>query len=286
MGLVGNEWPKFEPPYRELRARLENSTGPAQMLVATEVVDLFAPHAAAHQHLMEAIAQQTEVGALLLGLADIAEQLNLAPPVSAHFKEAAQPGAQAQRFIWQSSPTKATSLKLGNLSFEFGAFSELITGVIATTSKGVLGEADVILKAAGVLLIISSLYKATAVKLDEREATVFCGFAKAPRKSDGGVKEEVILAHTNAVRHTVSLMPLDMEKLGNALYKLAEIKSVERVAGHAGTWRIIENHNVKNWERARFLTTWAHYFRSYHTLRAVCRICPAAWKAAARRWPW
>jgi hypothetical protein len=241
--LVGNGWPELESRYCELRTRLEISTGPVQMLLATKVVDLFAPHAAAHQHLMESIAQKTEAGALLFGLADIAEQLNLAPVVSAHFKEAAQPGAQAQRFIWQSNPTKATSLKLGNLSFEFGALSELIIGVIATTSKDVLGEADVILKAAGVLLLISSLYKATAIKLDEREATVFCGFAKAARNHEA--KTEAILGRTNKVRRAVSLKPLDKEELGNALYKLAEIKSVERVEGKTEMWRIIEKHNVK-----------------------------------------
>jgi len=247
--LVGAEWPQIETRYRDLRAQLERATGPAQMRAAAEVVQLFAPYAAARERLSAAIAAQTEAGKVLFALADIADQLGLDPTVSAQFKEAAQPGSQ-QRFVWQSSPTKATSLKLENvvLSFELGAFSEFVLGLIVTATKDVLGETNAILQAAGVLLMVASLYKATAVKLDEREATVFCGFAKAPRKPDGGVKEEVILAHANAVRHTVSLKPLDMEELGNALYKLAEIKSVERVAGQAGTWRIIEKHNVKKWK--------------------------------------
>ena len=246
IALVGADWPKLEAQYRDLHARLEGDAGPAQMLAAAEMTQLFAPYDAARERLNDAIAAQTEAGKVLLALADIADQLGLDPAVSAQFKEAAQPGSQ-QRFVWPSSPTQATSLKLENvaLSFELGAFSEFVLGLIVTATKDVLGGTNVILQAAGVLLMIASLYKATAVKLDEREATVFCGFAKAPRKPDGGVKEEVILAHANAVRHTVSLKPLDMEELGNALYKLAEIKSVERVAGQAGTWRIIETHNVK-----------------------------------------
>ena len=246
INVIGRDWAQLEPQYRQLFKRLESSAGPMQMLAAAEVVELFAPFDAARERLNDAIAAQSEGGKVLLALADIADQLGLDPAVSAQFKEAAQPGNR-QRFVWQSSPTQATSLKLENvaLSFELGAFSEFVLGLIVTATKDVLGGTNVILQAAGVLLMIASLYKATAVKLDEREATVFCGFAKAPRKPDGGVKEEVILAHANAVRRTVSLKPLDMEEMGNALYKLAEIKSVERVAGQAGTWRIIEKHRVK-----------------------------------------
>jgi hypothetical protein len=242
--LVGAEWPNIEAQYRDLRTKLESTTGPAQMLAAADLVQLFAPYAAARECLSAAIAGETEEGSILVSLADFADQLGLDPTVSAQFKKAAQPES-SQRFMWQSSPTKATSLKLDNLTlnFELGAFSEFLIGLITTATKDVLGEANMILKAMGVMLIIASLYKATSIKLDEREATVFCGFAKAPTRK-GGVKEEVILAHANAVRHAVSLKPLDRQELGNALHKLAEIKSVERVAGQSATWRIIEQHNV------------------------------------------
>jgi hypothetical protein len=243
--LVGAEWPNIEVQYRDLRVKLESTTGPAQMLAAADLIQLFAPYAAARERLSAAIAGNTEEGSILVSLAELADQLGLDPSVSAQFKEAAQPES-SQRFIWQSSPTKATSLKLENviLSFEFGAFSEFLIGVITTATKDVLGEAGVILKAMGVLLLLASLYKATSIKLDEREATVFCGFAKAPMRR-GGVKEKVILAHVNAVRHAVSLKPLDRQELGNALHKLAEIKSVERVAGQSDTWRIVEKHNLQ-----------------------------------------
>jgi hypothetical protein len=90
--------------------------------------------ASARERLNDAIAAQTKVGEILFNLADLADQLGLGPNVSRRFREAAQPGS-SQRFIWQSSPTKATSLKLGNISFEFNALSDLITGVIVTASK-------------------------------------------------------------------------------------------------------------------------------------------------------
>jgi hypothetical protein len=207
-------------------------------------MQLLAPYAPARERLNDAIAAQTKVGEILFNLADLADQLGLDPTVSRQFREAAQPGS-SQRFIWQSSPTKAISLKLGNFSFEFGALSEFVTGVIATASKDVLGEANLILRAAGVLMLIRSLYAATAIKLDEREATVFGGFVTATKKAGDGVTEKVILAHTNKVRHSVRLQPLDRQELGNALYKLSEIKSVERVEGTTDMWRIIEKHHLK-----------------------------------------
>ena len=244
--LVGEEWPNIEAQYCDLVARLGSTTGPDQMRTAADLVQLFAPYTAARERLSAAIAGQTEEGSILVSLADLADQLGLNPTVSAQFKEAAQLDG-SQRFIWQSSPTKATSLKLENvrLSFELGAFSEFLVGLITTATKDVLGEANPILQAMGVLLMIASLYKATNIKLDEREATVFCGLAKMSPRKGGSVKEEEILESANKVRRAVSLKPLDKQELGNALYKLAEVKSVEQIAGRTKTWRIIEKHNLK-----------------------------------------
>ena len=243
--LVGAGWPNIEAQYRDLRARLESTTGSAQMLVAADLVQLLSPFVAARERLNTAIAATTEEGSILVRLAVLADQLGLDPSVGSKFRQAAQL-ENSQRFIWQSSSTKATSLKLENvrLSFELGAFTEFLIGVITTTTNDVLGEANLILKAMGVLLVLTSLYKATAIKLDEREATVFCGFAKAPTRKDGGVKENVILKHANAVRREVSLKPLDRQELGNALHKLAEIKSIERVSDQPLIWRIVEKYDL------------------------------------------
>src|SRR6185369_2515394 len=131
------------------------------------------------------------------------------------------------------------------IEFEPGATMEFLAGLITTAAKDTLGAPSVVLQAMGFLLMVSSLYKATTIQLDEDEATVFCGFARASQRGDVGVKEEVILAHANLVRHAVSLKPLDAQECGNALYKLAEIRSVERVAGQVDTWRIIERHTVQ-----------------------------------------
>ena len=240
--LVGEQWPKIEPQYRDLRYQLENTTGPTQMRAAAELVQILAPYAAARERLNEAIAAQTEAGAMAFQLADLAKRLGLDPDVSEQIRNAAQPSS-SQRFIWQPSPTKATSLKLANVvvSFDFGMFSEFLVGLITTSIKDVIGEANGVLKAAGALLMIASLYKAAAIKLDEREATVFYGFAQAGCEA----KESVILANTNRVRQTVSLKPLDKQELGNALQKLGEIRGIKRVKGKSDLWRIIENHNAK-----------------------------------------
>ena len=245
--LVGPEWKNIKEQYYNLRDRLESSTGPDQMLIAANIVQLFAPFAAAREHLSIAITRVAEEGSILISLANLADQFGLDPAVSMQFKKAAQPGS-SQRYIWQSSPTKAISLKLENviLSFEPGAFSEFLIGLVTTATKDVLGEPNIILRAMGVLLMIASLYKVTSIKLDEREATVFCGLAKTAPRKGSGVKEELILEHTNTVRRKVSLKPLDRQELGNALYKLAEIKSVELVNGQLKTWRIVEKYNLKH----------------------------------------
>jgi hypothetical protein len=209
------------------------------MLAAAGIIEMFAPYSAAREKLKEAITVETEIGHILLGLTTIADQLNLDPVVSMQFKVAARP-LNDERFIWQSRPTKATSVKLGNLTFEFGQLAELIIGLVTTISKDVMGEANLILKAAGVLLLISNIYKATVVKLDEREATVFYGFTKVGPEAE----EEAILTQTNQVRRAASLKPLNRRELRNALYKLAEIKSVVRVEDSKKRWRIIEHHNV------------------------------------------
>ncbi len=242
IALVGADWPKLEAQYRDLRARLEGDAGPAQMLAAAEVVELFAPFDAARERLNDALAAQTDAGAVLLGLADVAEQLGLDSAVSALFKDAAQSGGP-HRLILQKSPTQAKSLKLGNLSFDFGDLAELVTGLIATTHTEIIGQTSYILLAAGVLLILRALYKVTAVKLDEREATVFWGFAQAAQ--NGEAAETAILAQANTARAEVGLEALEPLELKNALHKLAEIKSVARAEGKAETWRVIEKHNVK-----------------------------------------
>ena len=240
--LVGEQWPKIEHQYRDLRYQLENSSGAAKMRAAAELVQLFAPYADARERLNDAVAAQLETGAIVLQLAELAKQIGLDPATSEQIRNAAQPSG-TERFIWQSSPTKATSLKLANLiiSFDFGMFSEFLVGLITTSIKDVIGEANGILRAAGALLMIASLYKATAIKLDEREATVFYGFAQAGREA----KQDDILVHTNQVRQAVSLKPLDKQEMGNALHKLASIRSVVRVKDTPDLWRIIENHKTK-----------------------------------------
>lgn len=240
--IVGSKWPEIEAQYHALCARLESTKGPTQMRTAAELVELFAPYADARERLNDALRAHTEVGRILLSLADLGNQLGLESFLITHLRNAAE-SFSTQRFIWQSSPTKATSLKIANvlINFECGAFCVFLSGLITNTTKDVLGETNKLLQAAGVLLIIASLYKITAIKLGEREATVFYGFALAGREA----REEDILADTNRVRLAVNLKLLDKQELGNALHKLAEIRSIERVKGFTDVWRIIESHHVK-----------------------------------------
>jgi hypothetical protein len=240
--LVGSKWPEIESQYFALCAQLQSTKDPSQMRAAAELVELFAPYAEARERLNDALKGQTEAGRIMISLADLGKQIGLDSAVITQLRNAAEPSS-SQRFIWQSSPTKASSLKLANVvvNFEFASFTEFIVGFITTGIKDVIGEANGILQAAGALLMMASLYKATNIKLDEREATAFYGFAQVGREA----REDVILAETNRARQAVNLKPLDKQELGNALYKLSEIKSIERVKDTPDQWRVVENHHVK-----------------------------------------
>ena len=238
---VGEEWPQIEPRYRELRVRLEQSTGPIAMLAAADVAELFAPYEKARILLREAVARQTETGQVLLGLGDVADQLQFGPAVGARFREAAL-ATERTRYVLASGPTKAKSLKFANLDFDFGNLSELVAGLIVTTVKDITTQTDVLLVVAAGRLILKALYKATTVALDEREATVFYGFAQVAEEKLA--KERAILAGTNKVRAEVHLKPLDLTDLRNALFKLEQIKAIKSVQGEDGIWRIVEGHNV------------------------------------------
>lgn len=238
---VGEGWPQIEPRYRERLAQLEHGTGPAAMLAAAEIAELFAPYEKARVLLHEAVARQTETGQVLLGLGDVADQLQFEPGVGARFREAAL-ASERTRHVLASGPTKAKSLKFANLDFDFGNLSELVAGLIVTTVKDITTQTDVLLVVAGVLLILKALYKATTVALDEREATVFYGFARVAEKKLA--KERAILAGANKVRAEVHLKPLDLTDLRNALFKLEQIKAIKSIQGEDGVWRIVESHNV------------------------------------------
>jgi hypothetical protein len=154
------DYSNIEEQYLNLQKQLKNTVGPAQMRAAAELMQLLAPYDAARERLNNAIILQNEVGENLFSLADFADQLGLDSTVSLQLRKAAQARGPEERIIWQTSPTKATSIKMGNFNFEFGACSEFFVGVIATVCKDVLIEANLILKALGVLMVIRSLYAA------------------------------------------------------------------------------------------------------------------------------
>jgi len=237
IALIGDDWPQLADRYRQLKAALADEEG--QWLASVEIIELFAPYAAARERLNRAILEQDLRGSVALGLADIAAQIGATPA-------AAAPPEPRMRSISLKSPAQATSIKLGNFSFDFGEVSELAAGVIMTGSDviGDLGVKHYVLVAAGVLLIARSLLKAMTVELSEREATVFYGLAQAAGP-DKTATEAAILQRANAARKEVGLKPLDADDLRNALHRLAEIKSVGRVEGSPDRWQIVEQYHLK-----------------------------------------
>lgn len=251
--LVGKDWPNIETKYRGLCTRLKSTTGLEQMRTAAELQRLLAEYDNARKYLRNAIMSQTIAGEIFFNMAELTEQLGFDASVISLLREAAIQPISSERIIFMDGPTRAVSVKLGNIRFNFDALINFIFGVIATISKNVLGQPNLLFKAAGVLTIIHSFYKVINIELSERDVTVFLGLINATGGPGNGVKEEVILDYTNIVRNSISLKPLDSLELGNALYNLSEIKSIERVAGINDMWRVIETYHMDRLKEGEYL---------------------------------
>jgi hypothetical protein len=240
IALVGGAWPELEPRYRDLRKALDDRE--RKWLASVEIIELFSPYDAARERLNRALLMQDPLACILLGLATIADQLQLD---STAVVDAAQLDSGTRRII-MNGPDKARSIKLGNIDFDFGEMGPLVAGIITTVHQimGGVGAKPYVLAAAGVLLSASSLYKAMNIELSERDATVFYGFTQAAGEDKTAVEAD-IREKANAAREEIGLKPLDEADVKNALRKLAELKGVARAEEKAATWRIIEKYRVK-----------------------------------------
>ena len=229
--LVGSAWPKLEAKYRDLYRKLTDKE--KKWLASVEIKELFAPYDVASKRLDTAIAEQDMLGGVQLGMAEIAVSMGM-------------PQEACMRRIIVKSPTKAKSIKLGNIEFDFGEMGELCASVILTGSKVVdeFGGKRYILVAAGVLLIARLISRKMTTELSELEATVFYGFTQAAGEDKTAV-EHAILEKANAARAESGLRLINEADVVSALKKLITLKSVARVESKAATWRIIEKYSVK-----------------------------------------
>ncbi len=233
IALVGEAWPTIALRYRESYRALAEEEG--KWLASVEIKELFAPYQAARKRLDAAIVEQDVLGGVRRDMIEIAASMGGAPAREDH-----------PRFVFMKGPSKAKSIKLGNIKFDLGETTELSAGVLLTTDQifSDLSARRYVLVAAGVLLVARHLYKAISIDLSEREATVFYGFTQAAGE-DKTATEAHILERANRARAEIPLTPLGAADVKIVLQKLSALKSVEKVVGRESVWRIIEKYRVK-----------------------------------------
>src|SRR5690606_41300215 len=107
-------------------------------------------------------------------------------------------------------------------------------------------DSNHLLAAAGVLLIIRGLLKATTEEISEQDASVFWGVIQAQRHNVARrVTTARVLEHTNQERAKVQLPSLTEQQDRPALYNLVELGSVEQVDKEHEIWCIIEKYKSK-----------------------------------------
>jgi hypothetical protein len=248
--LLGTDnWVKISEIFNSKLDQLQHSTDDIeQQQLAANLIGMLASYDDAREYLKEVIAAESEqtdpYGSFLSNLASIAEQMGLEGVRARLDAEALQSSSEQARVVFmKGNLSRAKSIKLKNLSFDFGEMSELATGVLSVGSR-IFGDTHPILMAAGVLLVVRSIYKAMTVEIEEREASVFWGFIQACDK-EKAASEADIKECTNEERLKTGLKPLDSDQIKNALYKLLSIKSVTPIEDEPETWRITEKYRIQ-----------------------------------------
>lgn len=240
--LVGENWSQIANKYNELKQSLSDES--RKLLASVEIIELFSPYEVAQKKIMTAIIRQDEVGDILLMIADIIPRLNINPQISTAITEAIQP-SNRMRHILVHNIDEVRSFKLGNIKFELGEMHILGTAIMTIVADKFAGtNAGPLIIAVGILSIAQKLIKEMTVKFDEREATVFYGFAKIVGDDKIATECEIQKA-ANSARDEIGLNPLDSTQLRNALHQLEKLKTVELVSGKNETWCIKENFCIK-----------------------------------------
>lgn len=249
--LVGPDaWVKISDIFNKKLDQLRGSNEELeQQQLSAHLIGLLAPYDDARERLKAAIfteAKQEDLySSIMVDLASLAEQMGLQGVRAKLDAEALKSSSEQIRVVFiKEGFDKVKSIKLKNITFDFGQMSELAGGILAASSK-ILGDTHPILMAAGVLLIVRSLYKAVVVQIGGREASVFWGFIQACDK-EKTASEAAIIKYTNKERERTGLEHLTSNQVKNALHKLASLRSVTVVGEKPATWRIIERYKIKH----------------------------------------
>lgn len=252
--LVGQAaWVALAPTWAEKLQQLQASSDEIeQMRLAAELRVLLAPYTAARKRLQRTTGSISQYQQLLTGLADLAAQLNSDPAQIEQLREAAALHshlAQTRLIILQGVGQKAQSIKWQNFEFDFGDATEMIetaAGILAAFSDIISSDSNHLLMAAGVLMIIRGILKATTEEISAQDASVFWGVLQAQwHNTPSHVNTIQVVEYVNQERAKVHLAPLSEQKVCHSLHNLVRLGSVEQTNEEKEIWRVIEKYKSK-----------------------------------------
>jgi hypothetical protein len=251
--LVGQPaWTAIAPTWTEKLQQLQVSDDEIeQMRLAAELRALLAPYTPARERLRRATGGISQYQQVLTELAGLATQLNSDPHLGHQLRKAAALHshlAQTRLIILQGVGQKAQSFKWQNIEFDFGDATEMAetaAGILAAFSDIISPSSNHLLMAAGVLLVIRGLLKASTEEISEQDASVFWGLIQAQRHHPARhVNTAKILEHTNQERAKVHLPDLNEQQVRHALHNLETLSSVAQPNKAQDIWRVIEKYRT------------------------------------------
>lgn len=252
--LIGDEqWALLYPKYTLYRDQLQtDKSRVVRLQAAAELIELLSSYELVQTRLRVAMDGLNVYQTALVKLATIARQLNTESKIVAELEDAAafhSHGIQTRLIALHGIGQKAQSIKWQNFDFDFGdapEMAETVAGILAVFSDIINTNSNHLLMAAGALLIIRSILKATTIEISEQDASVFWGVIQAQRHHvPSHITTTKVVEHTNSERAKAHLPPLSEQEVRYALYNLVKLKSVTQLSEKEEVWWVIEKYKSK-----------------------------------------
>lgn len=237
--LVGPaDWPAVAAHFAQLDAAWEAAGEGERMRLAAQYRDALAPYPRAYERLRAVARGASAARDVLRVAAGLADELGDAAGAGRLWQEAE--AITGRRIIVEQGVGRpAYSIKLRNLDFDFWELALTMGGVLEAVDTLTDPTARPFALAGAVLMIIGGIGGALKRPIDVDDTSVFLGLAAAADDDRRAALADIVAA-TNAERAgaRVYLTPLTADEVEQALRRLCDLGSVERVAD---VWRMEED---------------------------------------------
>ena len=244
--LDEKEYEQIVGNYKELLSDLLKSNDEEeQASISLELIGIVANYPKANTYFQNIRRSFNFVQGVFYNLSLISRELSIDDKITNQFIDLANTNLELQRFVIISSKdiNHAKSIKFRNYRFEFGEFAELVSGVILTI-KDIVGETNYFYVAAGLLIIMNSLYNAMAEEIHEQEAKVFWGVIQTQNENQSA-EITAVLENANQEREKIGLEKLEIEQVKRSLKKLENIGCIEEDNNNPNIWKVKEKVYIK-----------------------------------------